>query len=170
MDLPMENKIWKYVQQPLSLIEANHSSNHRTKTRLTKIFKKWKFKIESQISSYCCWSVAQSRLTFCNPYRLQEARLPDPSLSPRVCSKSCPLSQWCHPTISSSVSPFSSCLQSFPTLGSFPMSWLWFRWPRYWYLSLSISPFNKYSGLISFRKTSFKLSQLSYTVKLVWCI
>ena len=46
------------------------------------------------------------------------------SLSPRVCSNSCPLSWWCHPTISSSVSPFSSCPQSFPASGSFPMSWL----------------------------------------------
>ena len=47
-----------------------------------------------------------------------------PSPTPRVCSNSCPLSQWCHPTISSSVVPFSSCLQSFPVSGSFPMSWL----------------------------------------------
>ena len=47
------------------------------------------------------------------PLELQHARLPCPSLSPRVCSNSCPLSQWCHPTISSSVIPFSSCLQSF---------------------------------------------------------
>ena len=55
------------------------------------------------------------------------ARLPCPSLSPRVCSNSCPLSQWCHPTISSSptilfsVIPFSSCPQSFPASGSFPV-------------------------------------------------
>ena len=54
----------------------------------------------------------------------QHARLPCPSPSPRVCSKSCPLSRWCHPTISSSVVPFSSCPQSFPTSGSFPGSWL----------------------------------------------
>ena len=52
------------------------------------------------------------------------ARLPCPSLSPRVCSNSCPLSQWCDPTILSSVTPFSCCPQSFPTSGSFPMSWL----------------------------------------------
>ena len=58
------------------------------------------------------------------PHGLQQARLPCPSLSPRACSNSCPLSQWCHPTISSSVVPFSSCLQSFPTSGSFPMSQL----------------------------------------------
>ena len=50
------------------------------------------------------------------------ARLACPSLSPRVCSNSCPLIWWCHPTISSSVTPFSFCLQSFPALGSFPVS------------------------------------------------
>ena len=57
------------------------------------------------------------------PHGLQHARLPCPSLSPRVCSNSCPSSQWCHPTISSSVALFSSCSQSFPASGSFPMSW-----------------------------------------------
>ena len=58
------------------------------------------------------------------PHGLQHARLPYPSPSPRVCSNSCSLSQWCHPTISSSAVPFSSCLQSFPASGSFLMSWL----------------------------------------------
>ena len=55
---------------------------------------------------------------------LQRARLPCPSPTPGACSNSCPLSQWCHPTISSSVIPFSSRLQSFPASGSFPMSQL----------------------------------------------
>jgi len=55
---------------------------------------------------------------------LQHERLPCPSVSPRVCSNSCPLSRWCHPTISSSVIPFSSYLQSFPASGSFPVSQL----------------------------------------------
>ena len=58
------------------------------------------------------------------PPGLQHIRAPFPSPSPGACSISCPLSQWCHPTISSSVIPFSSCLQSFPASGSFPMSWL----------------------------------------------
>ena len=58
------------------------------------------------------------------PHELQHTRLPCPSLSPRVCSNSCPLSQWCHPTISSPVIPFSSCPQSFSASGSFPMSQL----------------------------------------------
>ena len=53
------------------------------------------------------------------PYGLQHARLPCPSSTLRTCSNSCPSSQWCHPTISSSVVPFSSCLQSFPASGSF---------------------------------------------------
>ena len=56
------------------------------------------------------------------PDGLQHARLPCPSPTPRACSNSCPSSQWCHPTISSSVIPFSSRLQSFPASGSFPMS------------------------------------------------
>ena len=55
---------------------------------------------------------------------LQHARLPCPSLSPRLCSNSCSLSWWCCLTISSSVTLFSSCLQSFPPSGSFLMSWL----------------------------------------------
>ena len=54
----------------------------------------------------------------------QHTRLPCPSLSTRVCSNSCPLCRWCHPTISSPVIPFSSCLLSFPAWGSFPMSLL----------------------------------------------
>ena len=58
------------------------------------------------------------------PHGLQHTRLPCPSLSPGACSNSHPLSQWCHPTISSSVVPFSSCLQSFPASGSFAMSQL----------------------------------------------
>ena len=58
------------------------------------------------------------------PHGPRHAKLPCPSLSPKVCSNSCPFSQWCHPTISSSVAPFSSCLQSFPASGSFPMCWL----------------------------------------------
>ena len=56
------------------------------------------------------------------PRELHHARLPCPSLSPGACSNSCPLNQWCHPTISSCVTPFSSCPQSFPASESFPMT------------------------------------------------
>ena len=83
---------------------------------------------------------------------LQHARLPYPSPTLRAYSNSCPLSQWCHPTTSSSVVPFSSCLQSFPTSGSLSSeSVLRIWWPKYWSFSFSISPFNEYSVLISFR-------------------
>ena len=61
------------------------------------------------------------------PHELQHARPPYPSLTPGVYSNSCPSSQWCHPAISSSVVPFSSCPQSLPASGSFPMSQL-FTW------------------------------------------
>ena len=58
------------------------------------------------------------------PHGRQHTRFPCPSLPPRACWNSCPLSRWCHPTISSSVAPFSSCPQSFPASGSFSMSQL----------------------------------------------
>ena len=57
-----------------------------------------------------------------HPHGLRHTRLPCPSPTPRACSNSCPLSWWCYPTIWSSVIHFSSCLQSFPASGSFPMS------------------------------------------------
>ena len=69
----------------------------------------------------CCCSVASNSLW---PHGLQHARPPCPSPTPGVYSKSCPLSGWCHPAISSSVAPFSSCPQSLPASGSFPMSQL----------------------------------------------
>ena len=56
------------------------------------------------------------------PHGLQHTRLPCPSSAPRACSNSCTSSRWCHPTISSSIVPFSFCLPSFPSSGSFPMS------------------------------------------------
>ena len=68
-------------------------------------------------------SVAQSRPTL-RPDEPQHARPPCPSPTPGVHPNPCPLSRWCHPTISSSVVPFSSCLQSFPASGSFQMSQL----------------------------------------------
>jgi len=74
------------------------------------------YNIVKQLSSdekFCCCSVTQSRPSLWTPWPF-----------PGVCSNSCPLNQWCHPTISSSVIPFSSCLQSFPTSGSFSISQL----------------------------------------------
>ena len=73
------------------------------------------------------YSVQFSRLVISDSLRSHEFRhasLPCPSLSPRLCWNSRPFSLWCHPTISFSVAPFSSCLQSFPASGSFPESQL----------------------------------------------
>ena len=75
----------------------------------------------------CLWaaSVQFSHSVVSNslrPHELQHARPPCPSPTPGAYPNSCPLSRWCHPTKSSSVIPFSSCLQSFPISGSFPMS------------------------------------------------
>ena len=72
----------------------------------------------------CCCSVTQSCLALCDPRNCSTPGFPCPSPSPGACSNSCPSNEWCHPTISSSVTPFSSCPQSFPASGSFPMSQL----------------------------------------------
>ena len=83
------------------------------------------------------------------PHVLQHIRLPCPSPAPGVYSNSCPLSQWCHPTISSSVIPFSSHIQSFPGSGFFLGSQFFALGGQSF--SFSISPSNAYSGLIAFR-------------------
>ena len=95
---------------------------------------------------------------------LQHARLLC-SPTPRAGSNSCPLCPWCHPTILSSVIPFSSCLQSFPASGSFPMSQFFASGGQSWSFSFSISPSNEYSGLISFRIDWFDLLAAQGTLK-----
>ena len=97
-----------------------------------------------------CSSVAQSCLTL-PPHGLQHIRLLWPSPTPRASSNSCPSSCWCHPTISSSAVPFSSCLQSFPASESSPTSQFFTSGGQsIGSFSFSISPSNKYPGLISF--------------------
>ena len=91
------------------------------------------------------------------PHGMQHARLPCPSLSPRVCSNSSPLSQWCHPTISSSC-PHLLLLSIFPSIMIFSnKSDLPIRWPKYWSFCFTISPSNEYLGWISFRIYGFNL-------------
>ena len=91
------------------------------------------------------------------PHGLQHTRPHCSSPTPGVYSNSCPLNQWYHPTISSSVVPFS-LLQSFPSISVFSSeSVLHIRWPRFWSFSFSISLSNEYSGLISFRMDWFDL-------------
>ena len=124
---------------------------------------------------YCCCSVAQLCLTL-QIHELQHTRIPCPSPSPGVCSNLRPLSWWCwqitHLILSSpdslnhssSVAPFSLLPSIFPSIGVFSHeSSLLIRWPKYW--SLSISPSNEYSGLISFRIDWFDLHAIQWTLK-----
>ena len=85
------------------------------------------------------------------PRESQHARLPSPSPTPGVHSDSHPSSRWCHPAISTSVIPFSSCPQSLPASVFSSESTLHMRWPKYWSFSFSISPSKEIPGLISFR-------------------
>ena len=99
------------------------------------------------------------------PHGLQHARPPWPSPTPEVFSNSSPLSLWRHSAISSSVVPFSSCLQSFPAPGSLQYeSALCIRWPKYWSFSFSISPSKEHSGLI-FRMDWLDLLAVQGTLK-----
>ena len=103
------------------------------------------------------------------PPELQHIRLPCPSLSPGVCSNSCPLSWWCHPTISTSVITFSSCPQSFPTW-SFPMSWLFASGGHSIGASVSASvlPMNIQSWLTGLLSLQFKgLSNIFYRITIL---
>ena len=93
-------------------------------------------------------SVAQLCPTLCDPHGLQHARTPCPSPTPRVYPNSCPLSQWCHPIISSSVIPISSHLQSFPASGSFQISQLFTSGGQSIGVSASTSGMNLGGGLV----------------------
>ena len=106
----------------------------------------------------------------------QHTRPPYPSPTPEVHPNPCLLSQWCHPAISSSIIPFSSCPQSFPASGSFPMNQLFasggqsigvsvvLEFSKYW--SFNISPSNEHQGLISFRMDWLDLLAVQRTLSL----
>ena len=119
--------------------------------------------LETFIKFQFSWSVVSDSL---QPHGLQHARLSCPSPTPGACLNSCPLSRWCHPTISSYVVPFSSCLQSLLATRSFLRGApLHIRWPKYGKFRVSISPFNEYSGLISFRINWFDFLAVQGTLK-----
>ena len=115
------------------------------------------------------------------PHESQHARPPCRSPTPRLHWDSCPSSQWCHPAISSSVVPFSSCPQTLPASVFSSESTLCMRWPKYRSFSFSIISSKEISGLISFRmdwldlhKTQYKsyaflfISFLPYNLKSSW--
>ena len=98
------------------------------------------------------------------PHELQHSRLPCPTPIPGAYSNSCPLSQWCHPTISSFVTLFSWAQSPIIRVFSNEL-FLRIRWPKYCSFSFSISPSNEYSGLISFRIDWFDLLTVQRTLK-----
>ena len=112
LSLIILESIYTYIWEKIQHIEIKVFNNSYL----------WGWNLRNNFFLLSC-SVAQSCLTLW-PHRLQHTRPPLPSPTPRACSNSCPLSQWCHPAISASVILFSSCLQYFPTSKSFPMSWL----------------------------------------------
>ena len=111
-------------------------------------------------------SVTQSCPTLWNPWiAAHQASLSITNSPPRVHSDSHPSSQWCHPAISSSVVPFSSCPQSLPASVFSNESTLPMRWPKYWSFSFSIFPSKEIPGLISFRMDWLDLLAVQGTVK-----
>ena len=102
---------------------------------------------------------------YLRPHEPQHARPPCPSPTPRVHPNPCPLSQWCHPSISSSVITFASCPQSFQHHGFSNESAISFKWPKYWSFSFNSSPYNENSGLISFRMDWLDLLAVQGTLK-----
>ena len=109
----------------------------------------------NSVMSYTLW-----------PHEPQHARPPCPSPTSRVHPNPCPLCQWCHPTISSSVVPFSYCPQSFPASGFFPNeSAFCITWPQYWRFSFNISSSNEHPGLSSFRMDWWDILAVQGTLK-----
>ena len=120
---PLLELNYNYVLDLMLGFFCNTLKNKRT--LVTAEGTSWILYIDIQFSS------VQFSRSVMRPHGLQHARLPCPSPAPRACSNSCPLNQWYHATILSSAVPFFSCLQSFPASGSFPMSVLHVRWPKY---------------------------------------
>ena len=125
-----------------------------------------------RIQSYSLWDCTLTSVQFSRsvvsdslqPHESQHARPPCPSPTPGVHSNSCPSSRWCHPAISSSVVPFSSCPQSLCIRDFSNESTLRMRWPKYWSLSFSIIPSKEHPGLI-FRTDWLDLLAVHGTLK-----
>ena len=128
----------------MSLVGYSPWSHRRVRHKLAN-------KQQRQYVRLCCalsHSVVSDSL---GPHGLQHARLPCPSPTPRAYPNSCPLSRWCHPTISSSVISFSSCPQSFPASGAFQISQLFTSGGQRLEFQLQISPSSEHPGMNSFR-------------------
>ena len=143
-------KVQALVSCQLCLMSASPCTDHDTPSRLLSLVQ------------FSCSVVSDSL----RPHESQHARPPCPSPTPRVHSDSHPSSQWCHPAISSSVVPFSSCLQSFSASASFPVSQLFTPGGQSIGVSASaISPSSEHPGLIYFRMDRLDLLAVQETLK-----
>ena len=147
-------KVKNKTRMPTLTITIQHNFGSFSHSNQRRKRKSVQFSSVAQVVSDSLW-----------PYESQHARPPCPSPTPRVHPDSRPLSQWCHPAISSSVIPFSSCLQYFPASGSFPMSQLFAWGGQLWSFSFSIIPFKEIPGLISFRMDWLDLLAVQGTLK-----
>ena len=119
---------WRKAWQPTPLFLLWESPWTQEPGRWQRVGNDWATKHSTQISVTCSVQFSRSVVSDSSrPHESQHSRPPCPSPTPGVYSNSCPSSRWCHPAISSSVIPFSSCPQSLPASGSFPMSQL-FAW------------------------------------------
>ena len=120
----------------------------------------------SKVSSILFSSVQSfSCVRLFEPHESQHARPPCPSPTPGIHPNPCSSGRWCHPTILSSVVPFSSCPQSAIIRVFSNESALHVRCPKYWSFSFNISPSNEYPGLISFRMDWLDLLEVQWTLK-----
>ena len=146
--------------------QSNLKKNGASGIRLVDFRRQYKAKTVSTTSKQYQFSSVAYQSNSLWPHGLQHARLPCPSTTPGVCSDSCPLSWWCHPTISSSVFSLILLPSIFPSIRGFSKeSVLCIKWPKYWSFSSSINPSNEYSGLISFRIDWFDLFAVQGTLK-----
>ena len=130
-----------------------------------RIFRRWEVEnlVNYTYSVQFSLSVMSDSL---RPHEPQHARPPCPSPTPRVHPNSCPSSQWCHLTISSSVIPILPLPSIFPSIRVFSNeSALRIRWPKFWSFSFNISPSNEHPGLISFRMDWLDLLAVQGTLK-----
>ena len=142
------------------LLHARCGTRQWQHTRARQFPHHWNLRSTHSVQFSC--SAVSSSL---QPHGLQHTRPPCPSPTPRVYSNSCPLSQWCHPTISA-CRPLPLLPSIFPSIRVFSSdSVLHIRWPKYWSFSFSISPSNEHSGLISFRMDWLDLLAVQGTLK-----
>ena len=140
-----ESPVYKFSIFSITSLDTYHTTKLLTPGSQSKI---------SSVPSLSCVQL------FAAPWTAARQASPSFTLSQSLLN-SCPLSWWCHPTISSFVVPSSSRLQSFPASESV----LPIRWPKYWSFSFSISPSNEYSGWISFRMDWLDLLAIQGTLK-----